>query len=218
MSDAVYLFPDAALFLVLLRLVFVHAHITCPREFAFLVAWWTYCVLSLHSHFPAAGHLVVWAAALPLLWSATSDALSGARRGWAAPALALCAAGAMASRVGARWGASAEMAASVTSWWLAIVAGAVLLAAALRNASTDDCGQRRLRAGIGAYLVLYGGGVELIAAFGDAGWLLPLALLCAALWLALAVFIGPTPEALINPEKLALAHPQISQTCRRRNA
>jgi len=201
--DAVYLLPDAALYLVLLRLVIVNAHHSCPREFFFLVSWWTYSLLSLHSQFPAAGHVVALAGALPLVQAATRELLSGALSSWAAPALALCAAGALASQIAARWGGSPELAWIVVSWWLAALFGGALLVGAFKRSPTGQAAV--LRAGIGAYLVLYGGGAALAAAFGSAAWIAGLALVTTALWLALAWGVEPTPDALINENILALS-------------
>ena len=191
--SALYLLPNLALFAVLCRMIAIKLHLERPALFVFLHAWFAYSLITQLAQHPAL-HLGVWLFGVPAVFLASKKLLAGSRL-WPAPALALCAAGTLCGPVLSRWGTSTEMLAFTLSCWLGVTTGTIFLAASFRAEHPD----RKLWRGVGGYFFVLGGGMQILAASAAAaGWffLLPL---------ATAAFLAPTPDALVNKERLAIA-------------
>jgi len=205
--SALYLLPNLALFAVLLRMIAVRLHLERPALFIFLHAWFAYSLITQFAQSPAL-HLGVWLFAIPAIFTATKKLLIGSHL-WPAPALALCAAGTLCGPVLARWGSSPSMLAFTVSCWLAITAGTIFLLASARAQDPD----RKLWCGAGTHFVVLGGGMQVLAASAAAAaWFFLLPLATSAIWLLLAWFIAPTPDAIVATERLALSRqvpPQV---------
>lgn len=195
------LLADAALLLVVLRMIHVGADRECPREFFFLLSLLCYALLSFAPSFPAWGHAAIWLTSAPLLIAAGKEFPS--RRAALMTVLALCAAATLGGPTSvARWGNSPAASWALLGSYFAFAAGIVLLFAAshehaaLKGAATS---RARLRAGIGAHLLtVYGAAL--------AGVPFPATVFAATLiWLVTAAFLAPTPGALLNEERLALS-------------
>ena len=205
---SLYLLPNLALFAVLCRMIAVKLHLERPALFVFLHAWFAYSLITQFAQHPAL-HLGVWLFAAPAIFLASKKLLAGSRL-WPAPALALCAAGALCGPVLSRWGISAEMLAFTLSCWLAVTTGTIFLAASLRAEHPD----RKLWCAVGAHFFVLGGGMQILAASAAAAaWFFLLPLVTAAIWLALACSLGPTPDALINEDRLAIARSAGTLAC-----
>lgn len=206
MNLALYFAPDAALLLLLLRMIFVGAERSAWREFLFLNAWFFYSLLTLHSSFPAWGHLAVWTFAAPLAASSTTGLLSASRPPStqkifvAGTALSLVAASALGAAAVARWGASSTSSGAARFALLGALF-AIALGCALLVSFFLTRPLRPLRCGIGIYLFAFYGGALL--GFPVA----LLAILSTAAWLATAFFIAPRGDLLFNLEKLAVVFP-----------
>jgi len=206
--SALYLLPNLALFAVLCRMIAVGLHLERPALFVFLHAWFAYSLITQFAQSPAL-HLGVWLFAVPAIGIATKRIFAVPRCGmW--PALSacggLCAAGTLCGPVLARWGVSPSMFAFTLSCWLAITAGTIFLFASLVRPEASGDPDRKLWRGMGAHFLVLGGGMQILAASAAAAaWFFLLPLATAAIWLLLAWFIAPTPDAIVNEERLAIS-------------
>jgi hypothetical protein len=203
MNYALYFAPDAALLLLLLRMIFVGADRSAWREFLFLGAWFFYSLLSLLSFFPAWGHLLPWIAAGPLAVHAAQQ-FPRARRCASAPLLTsitatvLLIASALGAEAVARWGSGSAGPSASARIALLGALFALALAAVLLVSSFFVRPLRPLRCGIGVYLFSFYGGALLGAPVAL------LSILSTACWLSVACLIAPRPDLLFNVEKLAV--------------
>ncbi len=195
------LIADAALLLVILRMLWVGADRSCPREFFFLLSLLCYASLSFAPSFPAWGHAGVAFFALPMLIEATKK--FPARHAALSAALTLSAAALLCGPSAlTRWGNSVEATWALLGSLLELAAGIVLVASTLRHL---DSAPLRLRFFIGVHLLLVNGSAFLGVAF-------PATVFAATfVWLLTAAAIAPTPDAIINEERLAVVFPSTFQ-------
>lgn len=197
MSDALYLLPDAALALVLARMRLVKLDRARPDLFIFLYAWLLYSLATLYSNAPTL-HFAVWLfAAAPLARASLRVVGENSPRALLAFAFPLPA----ALGLRALGNAAAELAAGCIA---ASITGGIFLLASLATRHSPLVTDVILWRGAGAYFLLFGVVLPLPALLAPEFY--PLLLLAsAAVWLALAWFIRPTPDLLFNLEKLAIA-------------
>lgn len=194
------LLADAALLLVLLRMIWVGADRACPREFFFLLSLLCCALLSvLAPSFPAWGYAAVWLTALPMLVKATKH--FPASRGLGTALIAALTLSAAALLCGpsslARWGNSSAASWALLGSLFALAAGIVLVIPAFKHLHISAIS--RLRFGIGIHLLLVNG-----AAFIGVPFFVTV-FAATLVWLATAAAIAPTPDALVNEERLAVS-------------
>ncbi|GEM_PF-5515234 len=215
----------AALALLLAQMRRAQLHRAERSFFCFFAAWLAACatwlVLDLESS-PLAPALYLALNLVPFLFAAPAlaraarqlvcvpPASSGEEQESAAvaiiwPFVALVAVGVSGREVFLHWpdpAAAAHIVAFNAAAWWGAVAGAIFLASSF----CEEPGARRtLARGVGVYLAMYHGGQLLIAAVQAPLAALQLLLFAAAAAaVALAFHIGPRPDALVNPEVLAV--------------
>jgi hypothetical protein len=196
--QALFLLPDMALFLAICRMASAGVHRSRTSLFFFVCVWFLFSIATV----------VVEEAATPALYPKVYFQLLLFALGASAPAQWAAAQGMP------RWGEAISLVAITAGIYLGprfhwslspmpyLAAVGVLFICAAFHAEGQD---RLLWGGVGLCLVLNGAGVLLARKFasGPAAyeWL---ALACAAIWIVMAWKIGPTPDAIVNPEKLAL--------------
>jgi hypothetical protein len=213
MRHAILLLPDVALVIVLCRMAFVGLARERAAMFTFLCAWLAFSLstLILGQAVPHSSELYariyLWLiagvalVAVPALYQASRHLVAHPSIAAAVPALAALAAGLVLELV-SRKTPSPALAALAASSFAAVILGAVFFCAAWEASPPDLV----LRLGVGGYLLAFGFGLLLARLYGRGPAAFePVAVLCAAAWLALAWFLAPTPDALVNDELLALS-------------
>jgi hypothetical protein len=202
-TQAFLLLPDLALFLVLYRMAGVGLHRTRTGMFVFLSAWLLFSVALVIVSSPSPVHTVLFARIFrfgllacsmicaPALLSA-ADRIDRLPRDWriaVAPILIF----------------SFVIILNIHSWttkpfylcaWVAVV----FLIASFGAGEPDAT----LWRGVGAFLLVFGVGSLLVYRFRGSSaydWVI---IAGSLVWIALALSIDRTPDAIINPEKLAL--------------
>jgi len=202
---ALYLIQLLALFLVILRMTWTGLDRERPAEFILLWAWLIFSIVTLASSWSLL-YFAVWAFAAPAIFSASARLASLDEKATCALVLIFCA---MCSQEIIRaWGQGAELVAFLGFSWIAMLGGAVL---ALAGLADEPGAARRLRLGIGGSFLFYFGGLQILAAFDVADAFGLVIAGSAAIWLLLAWFIAPTPDALFNLEKLGIVWPLVTR-------
>jgi len=207
------LLADAALLLVLLRMIWVGADRACPREFFFLLSLLCYALLSFAPSFPAWGHAGLAFFALPMLFDVSKT--FPARYARPIAALAVSAAAMLYGPASlARWGNSAAARWALLGALLELAAGTVLVMSAFQHFKNSAIsrlpigGQARLRLGIGVHFLLVNAAALLGVAF-------PATVFAATLvWLITAAALAPTPDVIIATERLAFSRSVVAQASR----
>lgn len=209
MRYTLQLLPDALLLLALLRMTFVGLAGQRRAMFVFLLAWliYSFLLLFLGQIWPVSARSYVlwffllsipaWLCATPALWIA-SRRLSTWHAIFILLILWIAAQGSRLALLNASMSWTAKL--LVINCWIAGIAGAIFFFASVRAESPD----LYLWRCTGIFLLLFGFGYLLIGMVRPGPWAQAVFVIAgAAVWFALAWLIGPRPEHLVNPEKLA---------------
>ena len=227
MRHLAVLLPDVALLILICRMAFVGLHHTRPALFVFLCAWLAFSVATLilsqalpndsprYADFYFRLTFLACIFAIPAAWRAMFQLL----RGPIAPILVVALwflAARLVHEVLRREPPTVALLAFLSTSFLAACIGGLLGLAAVASrglaalpgptgAGTTGAAGWQLEAGVGGCLYLFGAGLlalRVLSASPVAWHLLAVAVM--VVWLLLAAYVGPKPDALVSFEKLAL--------------
>lgn len=212
MRYGIHLLPDAFLLIALLRMTFVGLAVERRAIFFFLCAWlvYSFVALFLGQIWPTdtreyavrflAFSAAAWCCATPALWIASRAAARSLAHTAVILLVALMASG--AARLALSTSTTTTLAKLLAlNYWIAVVAGTIFWFASVKAESPD----LYLWRCCGVFFLVYGFGYLFIGMLRPGAWAyVSLVLSVTIVWIALAWFLGPHPERLFNPEKLAL--------------
>jgi hypothetical protein len=218
MRYGLLLLPDLFLLVALLRMTRWGMAAQRREMFFFLCAWlvYSFVLLFLGQLWPIGSYaynlrffllsLPAWLCAAPALWIASRRFTLG----YAVTAICVCAMAVIASRfVVLNLSMSPTAKLLALNCWASIVVGSIFLMAS-RGAEGTDLYLWRC---CGIFFLLFGYGYLAIGLAQPGEWAMRVFVLAgAAVWCALAYYIGPRPEHLFNLEKLGVIWP-LAKAC-----